>query len=224
MLRPIGYPGRPWDDRLPCFIGSVLAEEADLTMMTSDYCSSISEAVHAINGSLSLPMVLHRVTETTAHAMHARACSIRLLNTVDRTLAISGAYGLSDRYLSKGPVRVDKSEIDRQALRGEVVYVPDVGHDSRMQYPRQAAEEGIHSMLVIPLVARGSPIGVLRVYTSEARRFEQHEIDFLRVIADLGAIAIANARTYETLQRELQIARRHESVRTAREPVGARSA
>lgn len=69
-----------------------------------------------------------------------------------------------------------------------------------MQYPKAATEEGIASLGSIPLSIEGRIIGVLRIYTGAARTFSEDEIHFAEALAEMGAIAIRNARVHEGLQ------------------------
>jgi GAF domain-containing protein len=87
-----------------------------------------------------------------------------------------------------------------------VVQISDVGTDPRFQYGKEAAAEGLVSVLVAPMFVEGSrPIGVLRVYTGERREFCEDDIGFLQAIADISAIAIENARMHQTLKRQMEL-------------------
>jgi len=97
------------------------------------------------------------------------------------------------------------SEIDREVLDGQSIQVKDVCADSRFEYPAEAKREGIVSAVFVPLIARGEPIGVLRTYTAEKRAFAPDELGLLRALADLGALAITNARLYAICQRDQQM-------------------
>ncbi len=182
-----------------------------MTDVPTAFCESMLEVARAINSSLSLSQVLDRIAEATARTMRAKACSIRLLNKVDQTLSVRATYGLSERYLGKGSVQVSRSPMDREALRGNVVVIEDARTDRRLQYPQAAAEEGISSMLVAPLVARGTAIGVIRIYTAEPRRFDLLETHFLRVVAELAAVAIENARVHDNLVAEIRSLRQQKA-------------
>ena len=57
-------------------------------------------------------------------------------------------------------------------------------------------EEKLHSMLVTPVVYEDSPIGVLSLYVDRSHRFNDDEKLIARALADLGAIAVQNARLY----------------------------
>ena len=76
----------------------------------------------------------------------------------------------------------------------------NVTNDPRAQYPKEAEKEGIASILSIPMTVKGEIIGVLRIYTSEPRKFSYDEIEFIYGVADMGGIAIDNARMYHHLK------------------------
>jgi GAF domain-containing protein len=116
-------------------------------------------------------------------------------------LKLAAVYGLSEDYLAKGPVDVDHSPIDSEALGGTPVIIQDIGADTRFQYKEAAKREGIVSVLCVPLEVRGETIGVMRVYTGEQVTFLEDDIQFLSVLASLAALAIENANLYESLKR-----------------------
>ena len=78
----------------------------------------------------------------------------------------------------------------------------DVATDPRFEYPQQAIQKGIVSAAFVPLIARGQAIGVLRAYTGEEHSFSSAEIEFVTALANLGALAIANARLYQICIRD----------------------
>ncbi len=102
--------------------------------------------------------------------------------------------------MKKGPVDADKSLA--RALRGEIHAVLDVASDPSVQYPEEAKQEGIVSMVSFPLKGREKVIGMLRLFTSERREFTQEEMDFVAALASQGAISIENARFYHALKRQ----------------------
>ena len=57
-------------------------------------------------------------------------------------------------------------------------------------------EENLHSMLVTPVVYQAEPIGLLTLYVDRKHRFNDDERMIARALADLGAIAVQNARLY----------------------------
>lgn len=148
------------------------------------------------SSSFNLQEVLQCIVTCAAKAINVKASSIRLLNQERQRLLISAAYGLSEGYLRKGPVEVRKSLVDQEVLKGKTVAIPNVAEDPRIQYREEARKEGIHSMLCVPLIVKGEPIGVLRAYTSDPHVFSEIEIRFLLALGELGAVAIEHYRCF----------------------------
>lgn len=165
-----------------------------------DYYTALYQVALTISSSLELAEVLQSVVKSITEAMQLKACVLRLLDARTGQLQLSAVYGLSSGYLAKGPVDVEHSPIDSEALSGKPVIIHDVCADTRFQYVEAAKREGIVSVLCVPLEVRGEAIGVLRVYTGEPSVFHEDDIQFLSVLASLAALAIENANLYESLK------------------------
>lgn len=166
-------------------------------MTGHDYFHALLEVATVINSSLEPSDVLHTITEQTARAMNCKASTIRLLDRSGKILLASAAWGLSAGYMRKGPVEVAKSGLDGEVLAGKIIHLRDACSDGRFQYPESAKAEGLVSVLSAPLKVNGKAIGILRVYSSEARDFTPDECDFMGGVANIAAIAIENARMHE---------------------------
>lgn len=163
------------------------------------YYRALYEVASQINSALEPEKVLQSLTESVARTMNAKGCSLILLSSDKKTLLHTVTYGLSEKYVSKGPLLADKSIGD--ALKGTAVTILDSKNDPRVQYPELKESEGITSILSVPMMLRGEIIGVVRVYTAEKREFTGDDIYFVRAVANLGAIALENARLYESIQK-----------------------
>ncbi len=160
---------------------------------------TVYETTAAVNSSLELEQVLDQLVQRTAHALNVRACSIRLLDDTGARLTVAAVYGLSDAYIKKGDLILAHNPLARQVIAGQTVIVNDVTTETRLQYPRQALEEGIRSMLSAPLLGKKGPLGLIRAYSTEANHFTQDDAEFLNAIARQGSIAIENALAYKAL-------------------------
>lgn len=165
-----------------------------------DYYTALYQAALTISSSLELDAVLQSVVISTTEAMQVKACALRLLDQQTGRLRLNAVHGLSSSYLAKGPVDVEHSPIDSEALQGKTVIIPDVSVDTRFQYQDEARREGIVSILCVPLEVHGRAIGVMRVYTTELCTFHDDDIQFLSVLASLAALAIENANLYQNLK------------------------
>lgn len=162
--------------------------------------SALLLTTKAVSSSLELNEVLNRLAENTAEALSIPAASIRLLDARGDRLRIVGSYGLSQAYLDKGHVLLSQSRLDRDALAGRGVMVTHAHADPRIQYPKEVVQEGIRSMLVVPIIGQ-RPLGVLRAYAYESDFFKAEQIDFMMAIARQGAAAIENAMAHAALQK-----------------------
>jgi signal transduction histidine kinase len=132
--------------------------------------------------------------------MGVKGVIIRLLDERTNQLEIVSSCGLSNAYIKKGPIDLDKSYA--RTLKGEPHVVLDVASEPSLQYPEVIKKEGIVSMLAVPLQGREKVIGTLRLFTSERREFTPEEMDFVSALASQGAISIENARFYDALKRQ----------------------
>lgn len=159
-----------------------------------------------------LQQVLDTAARSAAEVLGVKAASVRLLNSETEELVVRAGFNLSARYLEKGPLNLQQSELFVAALRGQVVYVADMRTDPRVLYPDDARHEQIVSALIAGMVFQDQPIGVLQLFTDSKRTFSRYEINLLRAMAQLLAAAIENARLEEMkresrdVQRQLQLA------------------
>ena len=170
------------------------------------YYTSLYELAAALNSASSPESILQSIAEGVAKAMEAKGCSLMLLSPDRKILLHTVAYGLSDWYVKKGPVSADRSI--SEALEGKPVAVFEATNDERIQYREQAKKEGIASILSVPMMLREETIGVVRVYTAEPCHFTMDDMYFVGAVANLGAIALENARLYEAIQKDYETFRR----------------
>ena len=156
----------------------------------------ISRSVHS---SKSVKEVLNLVVSKVTEALEARGSLLRILNLKTNELELNAAYGLSEKYLSKGHVSSQKV-ITELCRLNKVIIIEDVQTDPRVQYPRAAREEGIQMMVDLPLSLGSHIVGVLRIFFPEQRKFSEEELNVAEFIAEQCAMAIDKARLIETQQ------------------------
>ncbi len=155
----------------------------------------------AITSSLDPDEVFALITEKIPQITHVDAATVRLLDASGKKLILRAASGLSDAYLNRGPI--DTEEPIFKALKGEPILIEDPTHDPGVKYPEATREEGIQSILVVPILIRGQIAGILRLLSKKPRSFSQDEIRFLTALAEQCGIAIENARIFKEQQTQL---------------------
>jgi signal transduction protein with GAF and PtsI domain len=190
---------------------SAIAEQAAIAIVNArvfertvsrekEYLRVFQDVTKAVSASLQLDEVLDMIVRTLPDVMGLKAATIRLLDEAGTELKLVAAHGLSKRYLARGPVDMEANI--REALNEKPVAIADVSADPRVHYRREAEEEGIKSMLTLPIIARGKVIGILRLLTSQVRHFNHQDIDFASALAEQCGTAIDNARMYERQYKE----------------------
>ena len=173
-----------------------------MTSQEETFFDSFRQVVKAISSTLDVEKVLELMVTNVTDVMGLKACAIRLLNPKRRTLELAASKGLSEAYLGKGPVDADQSIAD--ALKGNIVYIENATEDPRAQYQEEAKKEGIASIVSVPMLLKGRVIGVLRMYTSEPRQFNERELEFAEALAEIGSIAIENAKMHAQLKQDYE--------------------
>ena len=124
-----------------------------------------------------------------------------MINQTTNELELLACKGLSDQFLAKGSPHTDKSI--QEALKGLPVLIADTYNDQRIEYPVETVDEGIASILSLPIIAQNRVIGVLRVYSAKTRAYSQEDVIFLSAVAEIAGIVIMNARLHEQTQYDL---------------------
>ncbi len=150
------------------------------------YYKAIRRAVSALE-SQDLGETLKKMVQGVSRAMGA-GVSLVLLDSTSKKLIHSFSWGLPDAYLQKGVLDAEKSL--GEAVRGQVVVVEDILHDSRVEFPDWAARAGIASILGVPLILKGATAGSVRVYTREKCKFSNVDISFVTTMSRLMARVI----------------------------------
>jgi GAF domain-containing protein len=136
-------------------------------------------------------------------ALKVKGCALFLINPKSQELEIAAAVGLSDEYLNKGPISASRSIAD--SLKDGPVAIYDVLDDPRIQYPEEARREGIASILAVPIMARGNPIGAVRIYTDKKWEFNIEDVNLVQAVAQITGMAIEMSRLYKGLKSSIEI-------------------
>ena len=158
------------------------------------------EALYRVSTALAaapdVQVVLDTAARSVAEVLDADGVVVRLLTDgpEGQELTRSANFGLSDSYINRNQLLVNKSELYSKVIRGDVVYIEDLATDPRTYYPELARAEGLASMLAVGLSDHEQPIGTLQVYTTTTRRFSRESIRLARAVAQLVTAAISKTR------------------------------
>src|SRR6266851_5529514 len=147
--------------------------------------------------------VFDAVVASAAHLCEANDVTMLLVDGGD--LRIAG--GVGPLYESIPPdftIRLTRDSVATRAVVDRAtIHIHDLVAEPDKEYPvgRALAQRfGHRTMLAVPLVREGSPIGVICAFRLEVRPFPEHQIALLRTFADQAVIAIENVRLFTELQ------------------------
>jgi signal transduction histidine kinase len=128
------------------------------------------------------------------------------------------SYGISadsNNYFKSVAIKAGRGTVvGRALLDGRTVQVPDVLADPEYTWSEAQERTGFRSVLAVPLLREGHPIGVLVLARSVIRPFTDKQVKLVTAFADQAVIAIENVRLFDEIQdknRQLQLGSEHKS-------------
>src|SRR5215468_5380967 len=187
-----------------------LSESLQQQTATADVLKVISRS------TFDLKSVLQTLVESAGRLCDADFAMIS--RQKDGVLCFAEAYGHSPEfieYVRALPVERGRgTATGRALLEGRVVHIADVLTDPDYTWAEAQRLGGYRTVLGVPMLREGVPIGVLGLSRSEVRPFTEKQIELVSTFADQAAIAIENVRLFDEIQnksRQLETASKHKS-------------
>jgi sigma-B regulation protein RsbU (phosphoserine phosphatase) len=202
---------------------AVAIENAQLFEHEREYTSTLetlAEIGKEFASILDLDELLRRIATLARRVIDYRTFGILLLNDETDELEMKVALRYGDNVVTPR-VKLGVGIVGYAALHKEAVLVPDVSKDPR--YIKVVADA--RSELVIPLMLKDRCIGVFDLESPELEAFTKNHVEILTLLASQAAVAIENARLYETIRasqarlgREVRFAQRVQMALLPSEP------
>ncbi|MBM3888771.1 MAG: GAF domain-containing protein, partial [Verrucomicrobia bacterium] len=148
---------------------------------------------------LTLDEVLQRVVREARRLMNARLSSLLLLTADREELQLRASDGAGEDYVRRPNLKVADCLLGVVVRHKRSLTVANVQESDQYRHTELARQEGLVSLLSVPLTSGGNAIGVLSVYTGEPHRFSNDEILLLTALASLGSVAVRKAQLYEKI-------------------------
>jgi GAF domain-containing protein len=188
------------------------AEQARTKELTESLLqqTATADVLQVISRSaFDLAAVLDTLVESAQRVCEADSAFI--FRRQDAGYRLSASHGFTPGYRDYmqqqliGPGR--STLVGRTAIEGRTVHIPDVVADAEYTWAESIERGGFRTMLGVPLLREGQPIGVIALTRSTVKPFTDKQIELVTTFADQAVIAIENVRLFEAEQarrRELQ--------------------
>ena len=170
--------------------------------------------------TFDLKTVLQTLVESAARLCDADRAAI----TREKNGAFyrAEAYGFSREfmdYVRDIPIEPERgSASGRALLEGRVVHIADVKADPEYTFVEAQRLGDFRTIIGVPMLREGAPVGVLTLTRSEVRPFTDKQIELVSTFADQAAIAIENVRLFESVEaRTRELAKSLEDLRSAQD-------
>ncbi|HET9216640.1 MAG TPA: GAF domain-containing protein [Terriglobia bacterium] len=148
----------------------------------------------------TLAKVGQLIVRMIAEMMQARLCSIMLVDTQKNELVLKAAKCSSDEYWQRPNLKIGRSLVSRVVKEKAPLMVRDVTKEEGYLYPELATKEGVKALVSVPMIYREHVIGVINVYSAEAKPFSSEDVRVLTAVADQAALAFENTKLSVAVQ------------------------
>jgi len=179
-------------------VGKLSRTTAELAL-ANQKLGGLYAMVRTVGAERHLQPILDTVTSELAAVLSIPAVAVKLLADDGKTLRYFAATGLTDEIM-KEVVHVDRSPLNQRVLTGETQVQGRVGEPKGLQLQSELTALGIQSAALAPLRVADRVIGTLGIYSDKPARFQDRDVEFLGLAAELTAIAIEDARANEAIE------------------------
>jgi PAS domain S-box-containing protein len=144
---------------------------------------------------LSLDELLHELLSRIVEVLEGDTGAILMVDEDNKTLVVQAAKGIEENARQQIRIPIGQGFSGRVALEQQPMIIEQDAHTK--VYSTVLSEEGIQSLIGVPLMLDDQAIGVIHVGTLSPRHFTSDDVQMLQLVGERAALAIERARLYE---------------------------
>jgi len=164
----------------------------------TDQLAALQKVTDAALGHLSMDELLAESLKRIREVLHVDTVAVLLLETEENELVAWAAQGLEEEVEFGVRIPVGRGFAGRIVATAKPIIISEV--EKADLFNPLLREKGLKSLLGVPMMIEGRPLGVLHVGTFTHRNFTEKEVGLLQSAADRIALAVENARLYQVEQ------------------------
>jgi diguanylate cyclase (GGDEF)-like protein len=159
----------------------------------------ILSVAQVVVSSLDLDEVLQNILYSSMAMLDMPAGSVALYEEASCQLTLHAHAGLSAQFLARDRWRVKEGGLTHRILvDGEILVVADCAESALCSNPL-LAQEGIRSLVAVPLKVQEKIVGILYLDDFQPRRFDPEQLRLLSVLGSFASMSIDNARLHRDM-------------------------
>src|SRR6516225_5921291 len=188
-------------------LASTFADQAVIAMENARLFDELRQSLQQQTSTAEVLKVISRSAFDLGSVLQTLVKSAALLCDADKATITRQAgevfyraesYGFSQEFmdhLRTIPIKPERGSVaGRALLEGRAIHIFDVQSDAEYTLIEESKWEGFRTVLSVPILREGIPIGVLSLTRSKVRPFTEKQIELVSTFANQAAIAIENAR------------------------------
>jgi transcriptional regulator with GAF, ATPase, and Fis domain len=149
---------------------------------------SLEEISMLVSSDFDLPEMLQRIATKMASRLKVSVCTIYLMEGDE--LVMAATHGFDPSFVGKIRIRIGEGITGTVARTGEYLSLANASKDPRYKLFPELQEEKYNSMLSFPIADKNGVIGVINLNATSMKKFQEDEIYFVSIIANLILTAV----------------------------------